>query len=158
MKCNKRKAGDALPVNCAGRGLSTASPTSYCAWDPKKPIPPTKPPTRAPTRAPTARPTRSEAEDLVDLLDSDVDEDFEDFLKAPGMTVDKIEKRLDKHANFYYCTQQNATNCRIWYKVLQLLSNGTVIPVTGPINENDVWTGNGLGYGSIYNTGNSTVP
>jgi hypothetical protein len=158
MKCNRRVAGAPIPVGCAGRGLSTASATSYCAWDPTKQIPPTRPPTRAPTRTPTARPTRSAAEELADLLDSDVDEDFEDFLKGQGITVEMIERRLDRHANFYYCTQQSATNCRIWYKVLQLLSNGTTVPLTGPINENDVWTGNGIGYGNIYNTGNGTVP
>jgi hypothetical protein len=99
------------------------------------------------------RPTRSEAEDLADLLDSDVDEDFEDFLKGQGITVERIEKRLDRHANFYYCTQQNATNCRVWYKVLQILSNGTTVPVTGPINELEVWNANGGGYGSVYSSG-----
>jgi hypothetical protein len=118
---------------------------------------PTKNPTKRPTKAPTRRPSRSPTpptvrpivqptarpmstptskptnafDSVVDLLAEDVDEDFEDFLKAPGMTAKMIESRLDRHANFYYCQMQNLPNCLISYKILQVLSNGTTYALTG---------------------------
>jgi hypothetical protein len=69
----------------------------------------------------------------VDLLDSAVDEDFEDFLRSPGQSAEKIEARLDRHANFYYCQMQPdaAIDCQISYKILHVLENGTVYPLTG---------------------------
>jgi hypothetical protein len=103
---------------------------------------PTQRPTKTPTVRPTGRPTSSltssptskpssAIDSVVDLLAESVDEDFEDFLKAPGMAAEKIEKRLDTHANYYYCRMQNLTDCRISYKILQELSNGTTYPLTG---------------------------
>ena len=76
---------------------------------------------------PSSAPTTEDA----DLLHDVVDEDFEAFLSTPDVTASTIEARLERHANFYYCTLQGASDCRIWYRILQLLANGTAIPLTG---------------------------
>lgn len=126
-------SGDPLPSPCWGGSVVTSDATDYCIPAPKPPTKaPTSRPTRFPTQAPTAKPTL-EIDSTADLLGQDIDEDFNDFLKSPNMTADKIEQRLDRHANFYYCELNNATaqGCKIWYKILHVLDNGTSYPLTG---------------------------
>jgi hypothetical protein len=99
------------------------------------PLPPTKLPSRLPTPKPTSKPTSKPSlapvSDDVDLLAENVDEDFETFLTTTALSAYSIEQRLDRHANFYYCTLQNLTDCRIWTKIIHMLSNGTQYPITG---------------------------
>jgi hypothetical protein len=80
-----------------------------------------------PATFPSSAPTTVD----FDLLHDVVDEDFQAFLGKPDVTARTIEDRLERHANFYYCTLQGLTDCRIWYKIVQLLNNGTSYPLTG---------------------------
>jgi hypothetical protein len=91
---------------------------------------PSRFPTTRPTSKLTSKPTLAPVSDDVDLLAENVDEDFETFLTT-AVSAYSIEQRLDRHANFYYCTLQNLTDCRIWTKILHMLSNGTTYPITG---------------------------
>jgi hypothetical protein len=113
----------------------------FCVPAPKPPTKaptkrPTRSPTKTPTKAPTKAPTNAPTNDPTSkpTLEVYTDEEFEDFLRSPNMTALKIEQRLDRHANFLYCAIPNApeTGCRIYYKILHILENGTTYALTGP--------------------------
>jgi hypothetical protein len=49
------------------------------------------------------------------------------------MTAAMIEDRLDRHANFFYCslTGGAAQGCNLSYKIIHILANGTEVALTG---------------------------
>jgi hypothetical protein len=66
----------------------------------------------------------------VAWYEQEVDQEFEEFLLT-SVTVLSIEQRLDKHANFFYSYRNQLPDCKIWFKIQQILSNGTIYPITG---------------------------